>query len=685
MFFRDESEPTQADRRLHNSLRLALCCTVFLGLLILGVTYTSSSWIVHAYETRAKTTAVIERARFLSTEIVLIAQRLEQLASARHIRISGRELIQATDRLAGEAAAFDQIVAANGLDSARLDQIRHDAPHRVDGHLATFDVLARELAGDAADGNLSSGSLPQRIATLKRARLDAGFDALVAEHERTVRNQVLALKSGTFILVLVVVGLLLLQWMFSYRPLGQAISGRTRDLLAANAQISHSMLFDELTGLPNRQNLIDRLEEETNPGDPLGIISIDLSRFNEINETFGWGTGDKVLCFVAEVLKQHCLDGEHIARAGASSFIFATNRRPRSEDLETLADLILLSIASRLDISGHKLWLSPVAGITSRIEPDPDGFIDDLLADAEIALEEAGARGGIAHFTPEMRDRIEDRRRIAYDLLQAFERDEIEPFFQPQVDAATGRVAGLEALVRWRHPERGLLSPFVFLDIAESANLGTKLSRVMVHKSLEALAAWRAQGLAIPQVGLNFTAAELRDIDLVERLRFDVDRAGLTPEDVSIEVLESALITGEGDPILETVAGLSRAGFQIDLDDFGTGHASLSNLHLLHVDRLKIDRSFVTDLHEKPETRKLTEAMIRLAENLGIETLAEGVESDQEWAVLQEMGCQTLQGFGIGKPMPAAEIPVWLDAYENATSGASAGAQATGAKRISAA
>ena len=171
------------------------------------------------------------------------------------------------------------------------------------------------------------------------------------------------------------------------------------------------------------------------------------------------------------------------------------------------------------------------------------------------------------------------------------------------------------------------------------------------------------RGFDVGQVGLNFSAAELRNPDFCDQLTFDVDRAELQPTNVAIELLETALIEGPDDPVLETINALSQRGFTIDLDDFGTGHSSLSNLQLLKIDRLKIDRAFVSNVHAEPERRKMAEAMIRLADTLNIEALAEGVETGEEHAMLCELGCHALQGFGIGRPMPKADVIAWIEAY----------------------
>jgi EAL domain-containing protein (putative c-di-GMP-specific phosphodiesterase class I) len=214
--------------------------------------------------------------------------------------------------------------------------------------------------------------------------------------------------------------------------------------------------------------------------------------------------------------------------------------------------------------------------------------------------------------------------------------------------------------VRWRHPERGLLTPFHFLDVAEETGLIEEISEMVTRRALSALAIWRSMGLPAERISLNISAKELRDSSFVDKLSWDVDASGLQPCNVGIEILESVLIDDDNDPVIRNVAALSSAGFSVELDDFGTGHASIGNLKKFKVNKIKIDRSFVTDIDTLPDQQKITRAMINLAHSLDVEALVEGVETEGELRRLRAMGCDAVQGYLIGRPMAEADALAWL-------------------------
>jgi EAL domain-containing protein (putative c-di-GMP-specific phosphodiesterase class I) len=349
-----------------------------------------------------------------------------------------------------------------------------------------------------------------------------------------------------------------------------------------------------------------------------------------------------------------------VARLDADAFAIATHRRTHPSQLQELAVEIMQALEERATIAGRDITLSAVIGIAAR--GSARDTPETLMLNAEIACARARKERGSVYFAEEMSARLTARRQTAQELLQALVRDEIEPYFQPQIEVATGRVVGFEALARWRQPDRSVLSPYFFMDIAQDARLSQRITNAMLAKALPALADWRAQGLDVPQIGLNVTLRELRDPAFHDRLLFDLERLGLSARDLAIEILESALIENDDDPVLQRVTRLSRSGFRIDLDDFGTGHASLSNLQRLAVDRIKIDRAFIRDLPAKPDLRKVTIAMIHLARSLGITALAEGVETDDERRLIAELGVHQMQGFALGRPMPAGDVPGWLRA-----------------------
>ena len=249
---------------------------------------------------------------------------------------------------------------------------------------------------------------------------------------------------------------------------------------------------------------------------------------------------------------------------------------------------------------------------------------------------------------------------MAAEAAEALENGEMRAWFQPQVSAVNGVLSGFEVLARWIHPERGLIAPAEFLPVLEGAGLLPRLGEVMRQEAYRALRAWDSAGVAVPNVKVNFSVAELRDPALVDRIRWELDHHDLGAERLTIEVLETVVSTAVDDSVALSINGLAKLGCPIDLDDFGTGHASITSLRRFAVRRIKIDRSFVMKLDRDPEQHKMVVAILGLAERLGLETLAEGVETMGEQICLGEIGCNYVQGFGIARPMAFEQTIEWM-------------------------
>lgn len=300
--------------------------------------------------------------------------------------------------------------------------------------------------------------------------------------------------------------------------------------------------------------------------------------------------------------------------------------------------------------------------LSSRIDM-PKG--ETMLQGAKGALEDALQHGpsAIRSFSKRMQERMSERRDLIRQIAKAMENGEIRAFFQPQVSTRTGAITGFEALARWQHPERGLIPPVEFMPVLEQAGLMHKLGEVMVKDALAALCHWRERGISIPRVGVNFSTDELRDPNLVDRLGAEIDRHGLSADCLAIEVLETVVADESDDRIIRNLSGLAKLGCCIDLDDFGTGHASITNIRRFSVERIKIDRSFVTGICTDPEQEQMVSAIITMAERLGLDTLAEGIETQKDYDRLAHLGCGHLQGFGIARPMPMEETDRWISMY----------------------
>jgi diguanylate cyclase (GGDEF)-like protein len=285
-----------------------------------------------------------------------------------------------------------------------------------------------------------------------------------------------------------------------------------------------------------------------------------------------------------------------------------------------------------------------------------------MLDAAQIAADEAlrNGPGGIRAFSPDMARRRADRDALREQLEAALDDGQIRPHFQPQVSSDTGAITGFEVLARWHHPERGLIPPAEFLPAVAEAGLSERLSEVMLFNAFVALSRWDKAGLRVPTIGVNFSEDELRNPRLADKLKWELDRFDLTPDRLAVEILETVVARTDNDVIVHNVNALARMGCGIDLDDFGTGHTSITNIRRFSVRRLKIDRSFVTRVDEDREQQRIVAAILSLAERLGLETLAEGVETRGEHAMLSQLGCGHLQGFGIARPMPFDDTMDWM-------------------------
>lgn len=297
--------------------------------------------------------------------------------------------------------------------------------------------------------------------------------------------------------------------------------------------------------------------------------------------------------------------------------------------------------------------------LSSRIAHPTGG---KLLSGARAALDEARQRApaAIRSYSDLMQSRIDARSRMTLQLSQAFDSNEIRPYFQPQICTQTGALTGFEALARWEHPQRGLIPPAEFMPALEGAGLLSRLGAHMVTQSLNTLAHWDRRGIKIPRIGVNFSTDELRDPSLVEKVAFELDRHGLEAHRLAVEVLETVVADCSGDVICTNLAGLAKLGCCIDLDDFGTGHASITNVRRFSIQRIKIDRSFVSGIDHNTEQQNMVSAILTMAERLGLETLAEGVETEAERHSLDALGCGHLQGFAIARPMSSEDCEEWL-------------------------
>ncbi|WP_238372999.1 putative bifunctional diguanylate cyclase/phosphodiesterase [Heliomarina baculiformis] len=395
-------------------------------------------------------------------------------------------------------------------------------------------------------------------------------------------------------------------------------------------------------------------------------ILIDIDHYRDLVDLHGQAAADQVIVQCGQRIQGFLRASDTLARLGDNRFGVCTSPIQQL-DLETcisLAGRIQAALEDPIQLDGMSLYLSCSIGFCQRSRA-PGKTSDDWIAAAATALADAQLNGpsAIRAFSLELHRRVRTRRALHDEAADALENGQIVAWYQPQVSSDTGKVTGFEALARWNHPEHGMIPPNEFLPILEEAGLGERLGQIMLQHALGAVKAWDEAGFDVPMVGVNFATDELRNPTLVDRIKWEVDRFDLTPERLCVEILETVVTSCSDDMVTRNVLGLGKLGCHIDLDDFGTGHASIASIRRFAISRIKIDRSFVLRADLDPEQQRMIGAILTMAERLGIETLAEGVETAGEHVILAQLGCDHVQGFGIARPMPFEKTLSWLTAH----------------------
>jgi diguanylate cyclase (GGDEF)-like protein len=441
------------------------------------------------------------------------------------------------------------------------------------------------------------------------------------------------------------------------------------ELMRAKEKIEHMALNDALTGLANRRMLnaclSSMLDSSSASFQRLALLHVDLDRFKQVNDVFGHAAGDMILCETAKAMLENVRQRDLVARVGGDEFVIVLDLTGPLINTGELARRVIAALSRPIAIANDTMQVGASIGIA--FSDDANGNPERLLANADLALYEAKALGRGRHcvYSAETRHTLECRNALVQELKSATSRDEFDAFFQPQVDGRNGQLVGFEALVRWHHPSRGLLLPGEFIEVAFENGLGNAISHIVLKKAIAAFQHWRSRGLGVKQVSINLSAKQLRDEEFVKKLITSIERSDLLPVNLAIEVVESVLFGDELDPVITNLNVLQERGFPIELDDFGSGHASISNLRKFRVNKIKIDRSFVSGVDTNSEQEVMLKAIIELARNLGIECIAEGVESESERSKLLAMGCAQMQGYGIARPMPFEVTTHWIRAHKD--------------------
>ncbi len=437
----------------------------------------------------------------------------------------------------------------------------------------------------------------------------------------------------------------------------------TPDRLSVSIQCAmsraHMAHYDSLTGLPNRALLFDRLTHAINQsrryGQELAVLFIDLDRFKFVNDTMGHEAGDTVLKAVASRIRECLRDSDTVARLGGDEFIALVTNLDRAVSAAPVASKIVESVSQPIMIGANAATVSPSIGIA--LFPDDAEDADELMRYADAAMYQAKQAGGQCYqfYRPDMNSAALRRIGLGVALQRAIRDDEFELHYQPQIDLETGLVVGLEALVRWRHPERGLIPPDQFIPLAEELGLMPALGDLILGLACNQIAEWQRRNLPVLRVAVNLSAQQFNQDDLQEHVEQWIAQTGLDASLLEVELTESSIMQ-DPEAAASILSRLSQTGVRVSIDDFGTGYSSLAYLKRFPLDALKIDRSFVQDVTSDASDAAIVRTVIALAQHLGLHVVAEGVETAEQLAFLRANSCQFAQGFYFSRPVPADDV-----------------------------
>ncbi len=428
---------------------------------------------------------------------------------------------------------------------------------------------------------------------------------------------------------------------------------------------------DAITGLPLREALLTHL------GNGLAhaakgvdyqqvCMVLEVDDALRLRERHGHAAGDHLMHEVGLRLREMLRPEDLVVSLGYGKYGLALRGGQRM-DLEAMIQISarLQGVVSEpISVDEARILVTACVGF---VLPNraPQQSADAFLLAAENALEAAqkSGPGSVRAYTPSMHRSPALTGFAGKEVLKALEEGQITAWFQPQISTDTGKLTGFEALARWEHPEKGQIAPAAFLPAMAAAGLFERLGEVMLFKSLSALRDWDRAGLDVPNISVNLSADELRNPKLYDKIRWELDRFDLAPERLTLEILENVVADAADDIATRNIAALSALGCQIDLDDFGTGHASITNIRRFDVHRIKIDRSFITHVDTDRDQQNMVAAILTMAERLGVETVGEGVETPGEHAMLAQLGCDHVQGYSIGKPMPFEATLGWIESH----------------------
>ena len=585
----------------------------------------------------------------INTAIVRIRDRQELFQEACRIAVEHGKFRMSWIGMLDQAAQVIRPVAKAGREEGYLEQINLKIDGNATGNVTmSLEAIARRGPVVCNDIATDARMRPWRANTLKHGYGSAAIFPLLLE-QRAI---------GVFVLYAPEPGFFDEEEMKLLAEMAGDVSFAV-DHIAKEERLNYLAYYDALTGLPNRALFNDRLDQRVAEAHRdrkvFFVVMLDIERFRHINETLGRRAGDDLLRQVAERLKGALEETDILAHVGGDYFAIATHRAEEGEGFAHLLERILAGISGEpFRVGGDELRIALRSGIA--LYPADGADTDGLLKNAEAALKEAKRTGHRYQFyAPQMNARVAQQLKLENELRRAILADQFVLHYQPRFTLAGSQVAGLEALIRWVHTERGLVSPGEFIPLLESTGMILEVGQWALKRAALDHAAWRAAGLKPPRIAVNVSALQLRRKEFVENVRAAVSEAGDSGEYIDIEITESMLMEDIGGSI-EKLKALQAMGVQVAMDDFGTGYSSLSYLTRLPINSLKIDRSFISQMARGSEQMAIVSAVISLSRALKHKVVAEGVETEEQANLLRLLRCDEAQGYLFSRPVPPEHI-----------------------------
>ncbi|MCU1429984.1 MAG: diguanylate cyclase [Actinomycetia bacterium] len=602
----------------------------------------------------------------------VITRRLSQLVAGAEIAESRGDLEEARAAWVTYVATFDRVLDAHRPTSAKLSsELSSELSTRlavVDRHLAAAQTDAvRAVRRETAAARRLAREVAWSYAALALAAVVGGF-AIALALARLVLRPIWRLRAGVQrISDGDLTSPIALVRRDEFGDLSDSIDAMARDLRTAHGELEYRALHDELTGLPNRTLLLDRIDQlNRRLGQRHGtgaLLLVDLDDFKVVNDTMGHPAGDSLLVLIAQRLQIELRDIDTAARIGGDEFALLLENLEDDAEAIAVADRVRRAIAESCEIEGSEVRAQASIGIVTM--HDGDVTSADLLRNADLAMY-AAKRAGKRRcevFQREMHSNAIERASMERDLRNAVRRDELVLHYQPVIDLNSGRVTGFEALVRWNHPELGMMPPVKFIPLAEETGIIVPLGRWVLRRACSQLRDWQRidpDRYGALTVAVNLSACQLEREGVVSDVQYALEQTGLDPTSLVLELTESMIASGED--LLDRLNALKALGVRLAVDDFGTGYSSLAYLRQFPIDVLKIDRSFVANITTRQADATLAKTIIELGRMLELTTVAEGIEDAEQLDLLRTLGCRMGQGYLIARPLPADEFEAFIAA-----------------------